>query len=133
MKMLLLILASVLISMAKEECKYIEGIASWYGEKFHGRKKANGEIFNMYKYTAASKIFPLDSYVLVKNLENSKEVVVRITDRGPLKKGRIIDLSKSSAEKLGFVKKGLVKVRVIPLHCVVDEETDHIADIIKTF
>ncbi|MFN3869992.1 MAG: septal ring lytic transglycosylase RlpA family protein [Aquificaceae bacterium] len=104
------------------ECQVKEGYASWYGKKFHGRKTSSGEIFNKYKYTAASKDLPLGTYLLVKNPENDREVVVIITDRGPWKKGRIIDLSKAAAEKLGFVKKGIVKVQIVPLSCVAQEE-----------
>ncbi len=129
----LLVLACISFS---EECKSIKGYASWYGEKFHGRKKANGEIFNMYKYTAASNILPINSYVLVRNLDNGKEVLVRITDKGPLKKGRILDLSKSSAEKLGMIRKGIVKVEVLPVSCVAKNEqmaSELISDIIKTY
>ncbi len=120
-------------SYAQEECKVLEGYASWYGKKFHGRKTSSGEKFNKYKYVAASKHFSMHSYLLVRNLENGKEVVVRINDRGPYKKGRIIDLSKSAAEKLGMLKKGVVKVQVIPLHCVAEgNQEDTIADLIKT-
>ncbi len=136
MRLLLVLFSFVLSAFAVEECKFVEGYASWYGGKFHGRKKANGEIFDENKYTAASNLFPLNSYVLVRNLENSEEVIVRITDRGPFKKGRIIDLSKSSAEKIGMLRKGVVKVQVVPLSCVAkgEEELDElISDIAKTY
>ncbi|MFN4319624.1 MAG: septal ring lytic transglycosylase RlpA family protein [Aquificaceae bacterium] len=105
-----------------EECKVYEGYASWYGKRFHGRKTSSGEVFNKYKYTAASRDFPLGTYLLVKNLSNGESVVLIVTDRGPYKKGRIIDLSRSAAEKLGFVKQGLAKVQVIPLSCAMKEE-----------
>jgi len=137
MRKVFLIFLSFSIAFAKGECEELVGLASWYGGKFHGRKTSSGEVFNKYKYTAASNVFPLDTYVLVKNLENGKEVVVRITDRGPFKKGRILDLSKASAEKLGMVNKGVVRVEAIPLYCVADaeklEEQDYIQDIINTF
>ena len=118
---------------AATECQMLEGYASWYGKRFHGRKASSGERFDKYKFTAASNHFEFHSYVLVRNLENGKIVVVRINDRGPFKKGRIIDLSKSAAEKLGMLKKGIAKVQVIPLYCVAEEEAEEIlADIIKT-
>jgi rare lipoprotein A len=116
-----------------QECKVLEGYASWYGSKFHGRKAFSGENFDKFKYTAASKHFGMHTYLLVRNLENGKEVVVRVNDRGPYKKGRIIDLSRSAAEKLGMLKKGVAKVQVMPLHCVAkDDQEEIIADLIKT-
>ncbi len=105
-----------------KECKVYEGYASWYGKGFHGRKTSSGEIFNKYKYTAASRYFPLGTYLLVRNLSNGKEVVVIVTDRGPHKKGRIIDLSKAAAEKLDFLRQGITKVQIMPLSCAVQEE-----------
>ncbi|WP_448584188.1 septal ring lytic transglycosylase RlpA family protein [Thermocrinis sp.] len=122
-----------IFSYAQEECKVLEGYASWYGDKFHKRKASSGEVFDKYKYTAASRHFDMHSYVLVRNLENGKEVVVRINDRGPYKRGRIIDLSRSAAEKLEMLKKGVVKVQILPLGCVAKEDPEEIiADIIKT-
>ncbi len=116
-----------------EECRPVEGYASWYGGKFHGRRASSGERFDKHKFTAASKQFSMHSYVLVKNLENGKEVVVRINDRGPYKKGRIIDLSKSAAQKLEMIEKGVVRVQVLPLSCVSkDNPEEIIADIIRT-
>jgi rare lipoprotein A len=116
-----------------QECKVLEGYASWYGGKFHGRKTSSGENFNKFKYTAASKHFGMHTYLLVRNLENGEQVVVRVNDRGPYKKGRIIDLSRSAAEKLGMLKKGVTKVQVMPLRCVAkDDQEDIIADLIKT-
>ncbi|RMH81049.1 MAG: septal ring lytic transglycosylase RlpA family protein [Acidobacteria bacterium] len=117
------ILVFMLLSIAfAKECRTVEGYASWYGGKFHGRKTASGEKFNKYKYTAASKTFPINSYLLVRNLHNGKEVVVLVTDKGPFKKGRVIDLSMSAAEKLGMVRQGVAKVRVIPLYCTANME-----------
>lgn len=89
-----------------------EGLASYYADKFVGRKTANGERYHHAKKTAAHPKLPFGTIVQVTNLENSKHVVVRINDRGPFKQGRIIDLSRSAAEALDFVDKGLVKVRV---------------------
>ena len=91
------------------------GIASWYGGKFHGRKTACGERYNMYAKTAAHKTLPLQTMVLVKNLENGREMVVRINDRGPFVRGRIIDLSLTAARKLNIVQKGTARVRVSAL------------------
>jgi len=89
-----------------------EGIASWYGNKFHGRKTSNGEIYSMYGMTAAHKNLPIPSYVRVTNLDNGRQVVVRVNDRGPFHQGRVIDLTYAAASKLGFVKRGTAPVRV---------------------
>ncbi|HEX6361560.1 MAG TPA: septal ring lytic transglycosylase RlpA family protein, partial [Albitalea sp.] len=80
------------------------GIASWYGRKFHGRRTASGEIYNMYAMTAAHPTLPIPSYVRVRNPANQREVLVRVNDRGPFHKGRIIDLSYTAALKLGLLK-----------------------------
>ncbi|MCK5285184.1 MAG: septal ring lytic transglycosylase RlpA family protein [Alphaproteobacteria bacterium] len=97
----------------KETYSYTEtGIASWYGSNFHGKSTANGEIFDMNELTAAHKTLQLPSLVRVTNLENGRSLIVRINDRGPFKRGRIIDLSKRSAELLGFKNKGTAKVKV---------------------
>ncbi|MDZ7736558.1 MAG: septal ring lytic transglycosylase RlpA family protein [Gammaproteobacteria bacterium] len=95
---------------------YVErGIASWYGKKFHGRRTSSGESYDMYGMTAAHKSLPLPSYVHVRNLENGRDVVVKVNDRGPFHKNRIIDMSYAAASKLGMLAKGtaLVKVRAI--------------------
>jgi len=89
-----------------------EGIASWYGPNFHGRRTASGEIYNMYDYTAAHKTLPLGTYVRVINLENGKSVVVRINDRGPFVKNRIIDLSYAAAKKIDMIDKGTARVKL---------------------
>jgi len=78
------------------------GIASWYGPDFHGRYTSNGEIYNMYAYTAAHKTLPMNTIVKVTNLNNGKSVIVRINDRGPFVKGRIIDLSYAAGKKIGL-------------------------------
>ncbi|NBI41142.1 septal ring lytic transglycosylase RlpA family protein [[Haemophilus] felis] len=93
-----------------------EGIASYYHKKFHGRKTASGEIYNEKLYTAAHKTLPLNSYVLVTNLRNQKKVIVRINDRGPFVKNRIIDLSKAAATEIGMIGRGLFPVRLEALH-----------------
>ncbi|NJN00912.1 MAG: septal ring lytic transglycosylase RlpA family protein [Aquincola sp.] len=88
------------------------GVASWYGPDFHGKRTANGEIYNMQRLTGAHTTLPLPSYVEVTNLANGRTIVVRINDRGPYKRGRIIDLSKQSASALGFKQQGTATVRV---------------------
>lgn len=89
-----------------------EGLASFYADKFEGRETANGEIYYHAKKTAAHRTLPFGTIVKVTNLENEKTAVVRINDRGPFIDNRIIDLSKSVAHELGFVKKGLAKVKI---------------------
>jgi rare lipoprotein A len=89
-----------------------EGIASWYGEDFHGRRTANGEIYDMTALSAAHTTLPMPSYVRVTNLENARSIVVRVNDRGPFHDNRLIDLSARTADVLGFKGKGLARVRV---------------------
>lgn len=91
---------------------YQVGYASWYGREFHGRKTASGERFNMNRLTAAHKKLPFGTQVLVKNLENDKSVKVTINDRGPYRKGRIIDLSYAAAKKLGIIASGEARVGI---------------------
>jgi rare lipoprotein A len=86
------------------------GIASWYGPKFHGKKTASGETFDQNKLTAAHRTLPMQSLVRVTNLDNGHSAIIRINDRGPFQKGRIIDLSKRSASELGI--RGTARVRV---------------------
>jgi rare lipoprotein A len=89
-----------------------EGQASYYAHKFHGRTTANGEIYDENKMTAAHKTLPFGTTVRVTNLANGKKVVVRINDRGPFVKGRIIDLSYKAAGELDYITQGVMKVRV---------------------
>ncbi len=89
-----------------------EGMASFYGKKFHGRLTSNQEVYDMYAFSAAHKSLPLPSYVRVTNLANGKSVVVRVNDRGPFHAGRVIDLSYAAATKLGFTKQGTARVEV---------------------
>jgi rare lipoprotein A len=91
---------------------YQEGVASYYGRKFHGRKTANGERYDMYGVSAAHKTLPFGTVVLVRNMKNGRELKVRINDRGPFVKGRIIDLSYGAAKKLGMVQDGIVAVKI---------------------
>ena len=88
------------------------GVATWYGRKFHGKKTASGERYDMYAMSAAHTILPIPSYARVTNLANGKSVVVRINDRGPFHADRIIDLSYAAAYKLGYVGAGSAKVEV---------------------
>lgn len=97
----------------KHDPRYDEkGVASWYGEQFHNRNTANGEIFDMDLVTAAHKTLPLPSLVEVTDLDTGRKIKVRVNDRGPFVDGRIIDLSKGAAEKLGIYRKGVARVRV---------------------
>ncbi len=91
------------------------GLASWYGRDFHGKKTSNGEIYNMYAMTAAHKTLPLGTYVKVHNQENNRSIVVRINDRGPFVRGRIIDLSYTAAKDIGIVGPGTARVEVVAL------------------
>lgn len=88
------------------------GMASWYGQKFHGHETSNGEIYDMYEMTAAHKSLPVPSYVNVKNLDNGREVVVRVNDRGPFHSDRIVDLSYAAAKKLDYKDKGTARVQL---------------------
>jgi rare lipoprotein A len=88
------------------------GVASWYGEKFHGRRTSSGEPYDMYAMTAAHKTLPLPAYVRVTSLENGRSVVVRVNDRGPFIDNRLIDLSYAAATKLGMIGSGTAMVQV---------------------
>jgi len=88
------------------------GLASWYGPQFHGRKTANGDIFNMNSLTAAHTTLPMPSYVRVTNLDNNRWLILKINDRGPFVGNRLIDVSRRAAQLLGFEKKGVTRVRV---------------------
>ncbi len=92
-----------------------QGIASWYGDPFHGRKTANGETYNMHAMTAAHKTLPFGTMVQVRNLDNGKTAIVRINDRGPFVRERIIDLSYSAARAIGLVQNGTAPVEIVAL------------------
>lgn len=97
----------------KEDYEYREsGIASWYGSDFHGKATANGEVYDMTEMTAAHRTLPLPSLVRVTNLDNGRSVLLRVNDRGPFARGRIIDVSRRGAQLLGFERQGTAKVRV---------------------
>lgn len=97
----------------KADYKYSEtGIASWYGPGFHGKRTANGEVYDENGLTAAHKTLPMPSLVRVTNLENGRSIQVRVNDRGPFETGRIIDMTRRGAQLLGFVERGTARVRV---------------------
>jgi len=110
-----------------QEYEYYEevGVSSWYGDDFHGKATANGEVYNSGALTAAHQTLPLPSMVKVTNLDNGKNVIVRVNDRGPFAKSRIIDVSEAAADKLGFKGRGTATVKVEFL----EKETD---DLLKT-
>jgi rare lipoprotein A len=93
----------------------MRGISSWYGPNFHGKYTSNGEIYNMHQMTAAHKTWPMDTIVKVENLTNGRSVVVRINDRGPFVRGRIIDCSYAAGKKLGLDRAGIAKVKLTVL------------------
>lgn len=114
----------------REDFSYDEtGIASWYGQDFHGGTTANGEIFNKDELTAAHKTLPLPTLARVTNLDNGKSIVVRINDRGPFSGARLIDVSQRAAQLLGFEKQGTAKVRVQ----VLADESKAIADAMRHY
>ncbi len=114
----------------REDYSYDEtGIASWYGEAFHGQQTSNGEIFNKNELTAAHKTLPMPSLARVTNLENGRSVVVRINDRGPFSGARIIDVTQRTAQLLGFENQGTAKVRVQ----VLSDESKAIADAMRRY
>ena len=117
--------------MRRSEAKHVrfveEGIASWYGKDFHGKYTSNGEIYDMYGMTAAHKTLPLGVSVKVTNQANGRETVVRVNDRGPFIRGRIIDLSYSAANVLGVVGPGTAPVRIEALGYQEKDSAGHVA------
>lgn len=97
-----------------------QGNASWYGQKFHGHLTSNGEIFDMYEFTAAHKTLPLPSYARVTNTANNKSIIVRINDRGPFHHNRILDLSFAAAKELDYLSTGTAAIKLEVIH--VDED-----------
>ena len=89
-----------------------EGIASWYGKKFHGHLTSNGEVYDMYSMSAAHKTLPIPSYVKVTNKDNGKTAIVRVNDRGPFHPGRVIDLSYAAATKLDVIRTGTANIKL---------------------
>ena len=100
------------VSKISRENAYQVGVASYYGEKFHGRKTANGETFNMYKMTAAHRVLPLGTMIRVTHLTNGRRVVVKVNDRGPFIEGRVLDLSFAAALELEMVAAGTAEVMI---------------------
>ena len=92
--------------------KIIKGVSSYYAEDFHGKLTANGEVYDMYGLTAAHKTLPLNTICRVTNLANNKSLILRINDRGPYVKGRILDCSYGAAKKLDFVQQGTTRVKI---------------------
>lgn len=111
----------------EDECYDETGIASWYGNEFQGRTTANGEVFDKNQVSAAHKTLPLPSVVQVTNLENGRQLVVRINDRGPFVNARVIDMSFHAAELLGYAQQGTAKVRVK----ILPEESRQVAAVAK--
>jgi len=104
------VLGNTYTVMDTEEGYRETGVASWYGEKFHGHKTSNGETFDMYLASAAHKSLPIPSFLRVTNLDNNRSMVVRVNDRGPFHGDRIVDLSYAAATKLGYVDTGTARV-----------------------
>lgn len=100
----------------KKESRIFYGLASYYADKFHGRRTANGEIFSQTKMTAACNVLPLGTWIQVTNLKNGKIVVVKTSDRLHPRMDRIIDVSRSAATKLGFISRGITRVKVVVLN-----------------
>jgi len=88
------------------------GMASWYGNPYHGRRAANGEVYDMNRFTAAHQTLPFDTWVRVLSLDTNRTIDVRITDRGPFVDGRVIDLSRAAAEQIGMIGAGTARVRI---------------------
>ena len=95
-----------------KHAKVLYGVSSYYGEDFHGKLTANGEVYDMYGVTAAHKTLPLNTVARVTNMENDKSIILRINDRGPYVAGSILDCSYGAAKKLGFVIQGTTKVKI---------------------
>lgn len=96
---------------------YVRGLASYYGEPYHGRQTPYGKPYDMYGYYAASPDLPLGTLLRVKNLKNRREVVVKVIDRGPFKGGRVLDLSYAAAKELDMIRDGVVEVEAVVLRC----------------
>lgn len=108
---ILLLILLVLPGLASDQVRQY-GNASWYGRSFHGKRTASGESFDMHEYTGAHRNLPFGTLVKVRNLRNGREVMVRVNDRGPFIKSRIIDVSRAAATALGIVNRGTARVSV---------------------
>ena len=108
----LFLLPGISEAKATQETHQLTGISSYYGGFHHGHKTASGEVFNMHALTAAHRTLPLGSHIQVTNLSNGKRITLKVTDRGPYKTGRILDVSQGAAKALGMLKSGTAKVRI---------------------
>ena len=108
----LFLLPGISEAKATQETHQLTGISSYYGGFRHGHKTASGEVFNMHALTAAHRTLPLGSHIQVTNLSNGKRITLKVTDRGPYKTGRILDVSQGAAKALGMLKSGTAKVRI---------------------
>lgn len=130
-RLCLLILALLILSGTSGFSidKVFSGKGSWYGDKFHGRKTASGERYDVNKYTAAHKTLPFGTILKVTNKSNGKSVVVRVNDRGPFVKNRVIDLSKKAAQDLGYLKTGIadLKIEIVSLPGEKEKDSKEIA------
>ncbi|WP_245550426.1 septal ring lytic transglycosylase RlpA family protein [Gracilimonas tropica] len=115
------------LSTSEEKRALENGVASWYGPNFHGKLTANGEVYDMNGVSAAHRTLPFGTILLVENLDNGKTVQVRVNDRGPYAKNRIIDLSKGAAEKIDMIGPGTARVRLYLMEG--DLENSRISDI----
>ncbi len=122
MKKMITALALTLYFGSTSQAQMLNGIASYYSDYFVGRTTANGEIYTHDELTAASLDLPFNTIVKVKNLQNNKEVIVRINDRGPYVDGRIIDLSQTAARELDMIWEGIVQVELEIMHTLADSE-----------
>ncbi|NOQ87403.1 MAG: septal ring lytic transglycosylase RlpA family protein [Gammaproteobacteria bacterium] len=109
-----------------------KGIASWYGNKFHGERTSSGEDYNMYAMTAAHKTLPIPVYVEVTNLDNGRKATVRVNDRGPFHEGRIIDLSYAAATKLGVAKTGTANVSIRVVNTQAEKNSQYSAALVES-
>lgn len=118
MRVIVFALISMFVFGACASTKRIteSGMASWYGPDFHGKRTANGEVYNQNELTAAHKTLPFNTVVRVTNLDNGKQVTVRINDRGPYKRGRVIDLSRAAAQEVSMISAGTARVLIEVLH-----------------
>lgn len=108
----LFLLPGISEAKATQETHQLTGISSYYGGFHHGHKTASGEVFNMHALTAAHRTLPLGSHIQVTNLSNGKRITLKVTDRGPYKTGRILDVSQGAAKALGMLKSGTAKVHI---------------------
>ena len=108
----LFLLPGISEAKATQETHQLMGISSYYGGFHHGHKTASGEVFNMHALTAAHRTLPLGSHIQVTNLSNGKRITLKVTDRGPYKTGRILDVSQGAAKALGMLKSGTARVRI---------------------